>query len=157
MPTISSGGSWRYLRTVLDQPDQGQGAGQEVPPEPPQNPRTGEGPQLGARVANGFGQEVPPEPRQNPRTGEGATDTDVNMHRQSSAMSSSEPEPMPSTPLLAPSLSSNAAAQVSHVLVVFSRTLTAWMVVDLFVVPGRNHMRLTLLRLSRSSFPRSPT
>ena len=116
MPTISSGGSWRYLRTVLDQPDQGQGAGQEVPPEPPQNPRTGEGPQLGARVANGFGQEVPPEPRQNPRTGEGATDTDVNMHRQSSAMSSSEPEPMPSTPLLAPSLSSNAAAQVSHVL-----------------------------------------
>ena len=101
---------------LLDQPDQEQGAGQEVPPEPPQNPRTGEGPQLGARVANGFGQEVPPEPRQNPRTGEGATDTDVNMHRQSSAMSSSEPEPMPSTPLLAPSSSSNAAAQASHVL-----------------------------------------
>ncbi|CAE7468223.1 RE2 [Symbiodinium sp. CCMP2592] len=69
--------------------------GQEAPLEPPQNPRTGEG-------AQALGLEAPLEPRQNPRTGEGAPGTDANMDRQASTVSSVEPEPMPSTPLVAP-------------------------------------------------------
>ena len=93
------------------------GAGQEAPPEPPQNPRTGEGTQQdGARDADMFGQEAPPEPRQNPRTGEGVTEIDVNVDRRPSAMSSSEPEPMPSTPQVGPVVPTASAPQPSQIL-----------------------------------------
>ncbi|CAE7766366.1 GIP, partial [Symbiodinium sp. CCMP2456] len=88
----------------------GDGPGQEAPLEPLQNSRTGAGASSSTDGGALSSQEAPLEPRQNSRTGAGAPD--VDMHRQSSTVSSAEPEPMPSTPLVGPAPPPAATHQV---------------------------------------------